>query len=72
MRTKLYIPCGQENSYFFRNDHFYSQKVISFRALRADSWFDFLSWFYFCWHGNKKFTKKNVYITFSCNGFEFP
>ena len=38
---------------FFRNDHFYSQKVTPFRALRADSWVDFLSWFFFCWHGNK-------------------
>ena len=28
---------------FFRNDHFYCQKVTPFRALRADSWVGFLS-----------------------------
>ena len=27
---------------FFRNDHFYSQKVTPFRALYADSWVGFL------------------------------
>ena len=43
MPTKGAHPFWPGKFVFFRNDHFYSQKVTAFRALRADSWVDFLS-----------------------------
>ena len=43
IRTRVAYPFWPGKFTFFCNDHFYSQKVTPIRALRPDSWVEFLS-----------------------------